>query len=65
MMDTCKYMYVCCDITATYLLCLYLYNHHKHEIYKMLFMITQMENLHLYFIDTYILQLFQFLYAIQ
>jgi hypothetical protein len=34
LMDTCKYMYVCCDITATYLLCLYLCNHHKQEIYK-------------------------------
>ena len=34
MMDTCKYMHVCCDITATYFLCLYLCKHHKEEIYK-------------------------------
>lgn len=60
-MDTRKYMYVCCDITATYLLCLYLCNHHKHEISKMLFMVPQKENLQLYFIDTYTLQFFQFL----
>jgi len=34
MMDTRKYRYVCCDITVTYLLCLYLCNYHKQEIYK-------------------------------
>jgi len=43
-----SYVSICVNIT-------------KRKFIKMLFMITQMENLHLYFIDTYMLQIFQVL----